>query len=239
MTRSRRGWEGKEWEREATNQEYTSSAGGNIFFPASCSFFKNLFNSKKSLLVISSFNSFNQLSCRVPISNARRSFCSALNVLTHASLSNFFTGVEAVAGLDEIFLVVVPVTFVVDETVLGGPKNEVMEPLALGFFASESVESVALRLSDMMIDGRRNMFRRDSLNDCSRDLRKLMNCGGWEELRSGFAWRRGSRTVIYRGTRNQRARALGIRSTIQGNGLGIEADSTRISLCGMAALYHL
>jgi hypothetical protein len=81
-------------------------------------------------------------------------------------------GVEAVAELEGTFSIVVPVTFVVVETVLGGPKNEVMEPLALGFFASESAASVALRLSDMIVEGRRKMYRRDSLDGRKGSLGK-------------------------------------------------------------------
>ena len=146
-----------------TNQEYTSSAGGNIFFPVSCSFFKNFFNSRKLLLVTSFFNSFSQLSSRVPISKANKSFCSALSVLTQASLSNFIAGA---GGEDVVSSALVAVSLVVLETTFGGPKNEVIEPLALGFLASDRIASVALRFrDDMMLDGQ---WRRRSRRDSSR-----------------------------------------------------------------------
>ena len=49
-----------------------------------------------------------------------------------------------------------PVAFVV-ETALGAPKNEVIDPFALGFLESEVARSPALRLRDMvvLIGGRR------------------------------------------------------------------------------------
>ena len=43
-----------------------------------------------------------------------------------------------------------PVTLVVEETVFGGPKNEVIDPFALGFLASFGGIVEALRLRDMM-----------------------------------------------------------------------------------------
>jgi len=164
-----------------TNHEYTSSAGGNIFCPDSFSFRKNLFNSKKSLLVSSVLNSFSQLSCSVPISRANNSLCSSVKVLAHASLLNLTlaTGAAAGGGEDVILpslgaeelspsvfsLVVVVVTFTaaVVEIAFGAPKNAVIEPLILDFFESESTASTAFRFGGMMMDGRRRRLSRDSL----------------------------------------------------------------------------
>lgn len=73
---------------------------------------------------------------------------------THFSLSNLTGGASTVS-------IVVPVTFVVVETVFGGPKNEVMLPFAFGFLASVRAWDSALRLRDMM--GRRKIIRRDTL----------------------------------------------------------------------------
>src|ERR1039457_1042712 len=101
-----------------TNQEYTSFIGGKIFFPLSISLFKNRFKSKKSLVTISFFNSFNQLSCKVSISNFKRSFCSSVSVLTQASLSNLIAGREAVASVEvepDVPLELVAVTVVFAE----------------------------------------------------------------------------------------------------------------------------
>lgn len=91
----------------------------------------------------SSFNSLNQLSCNVSISNTSKSFCSGVNFSTHFFLSQL----EAGAAMVEV---VAPVTFCVGATVLGGPKKAVIEPLALGFLASVRGRVAALRFSDMM-----------------------------------------------------------------------------------------
>lgn len=167
--------------------EYTSAAGGNIFFPASCSFFRKRFRSRNSLLSTSSFNCASQLSSNDWISNASRSFCSGVSFSTHFSLSNlgpFAAGAEvaalalantgAVAVVGEVLvfgdvslLSVVGEEEMVVETfeapsapALAGPegeeKNEVMEALALGFFAVDVAMSAALRLRGvamMRLDG--------------------------------------------------------------------------------------
>jgi hypothetical protein len=87
-----------------------------------------------------------------------------------------------------MFSVVVPVTLAVVDTVLGGPKNEVMDPLDLGFFASERPDSVALRLRDIIVKGRRKRSRRDSLDDCGFSLWESMDeCGGWCRSSGGDA----------------------------------------------------
>lgn len=85
-------------------------------------------------------------------------------------MSNFDTGVAG-AGEDDTEVVPAPVGFWVVETVLGGPKKDVMLPFALGFLASEpDVGRVeALRFRDMIIrwDGRRKRgAREDSLLGC-------------------------------------------------------------------------
>lgn len=72
----------------------------------------------------------------------------------------------------------VPVTFALVETVFGDPKNEVMDPLALGFLASARAASVALRLRDMIIGRRRKRSRRDSLDDCKKVCREQWEFGG-------------------------------------------------------------
>ena len=75
-------------EREM-NQEYKSSAGGKICLPASLSFFKKRFKSRKSLVRTSSFSTASQLSCNDMISIASRSFCSGVNFSIHFSLLKF------------------------------------------------------------------------------------------------------------------------------------------------------
>jgi len=145
--------------KKGTNQEYTSFIGGKIFLPPSCSRFRNFFSSRNSLLVTSSFNSFSQLSSSVSISNFSNSLCSSVNFFTHASLSNF-----TAAGESRVVSVPVPAAFVLEETVLGWPKNEVIEPSDLGFLESERGSSEALRLRDMVMLERRKRSRRDSLN---------------------------------------------------------------------------
>jgi hypothetical protein len=161
-----RGWE----DGKGANQEYTSSRGGNTFFPESNCPFKNLFNSKNSRLVTSSLNSFNQLSCSVLISSFNNSFCSSVKVLTQASLLNLMAG-KLVLALE----VVEAGTF------LGAPKNEVMELLALGFLAeSERGALLALRFRDMIL-GLRKSMRRDSLGVCGKVFKRDVGRveGGW------------------------------------------------------------
>ena len=84
-------------------------------------------------------------------------------------MSNFDTGVAG-AGEEDTEVVPVPVGFWVVETVLGGPKKDVMLPFALGFLASvpEVGRVEALRFRDMIIrwDGRRKRSARDSLLEC-------------------------------------------------------------------------
>lgn len=75
-----------------TDHEYTSAAGGKIFFPLSCSFFRKRFKSRKSFVTTSSFSWDSQLSSREAISSASRSFCSGVSVSTHFALSNFANG---------------------------------------------------------------------------------------------------------------------------------------------------
>lgn len=62
----------------------------------------------------------------------------------------------------------VPVTFEEDETVVGAPKNEVMEALALGFLAEESRAAPALRLRELDIAkkvlGRLKRIKKDSFD---------------------------------------------------------------------------
>lgn len=82
----------------ATYQEYTSAAGGKIFFPLSCSFLRKRFKSRKSFVTISSFSCDSQLSSREAISSASKSFCSGVSFSTHFPLSNFANGAAASAG---------------------------------------------------------------------------------------------------------------------------------------------
>ena len=158
--------------------EYTSAAGGKIFFPASCSFLRKRFNSKKSLLSKSSFNCANQLSSNDWISKASKSFCSGVSFSTHFALSNLGTGVEAEetvlatgnTGAGVVLVVVDGSSSVAvggeEETVveaweeivltdLTGPegeeKKEVMEALALGFLAVDVAMSAALRFRGVVM----------------------------------------------------------------------------------------
>ena len=75
-----------------THHEYTSAAGGKIFFPLSCSFFRKRFRSRKSFVTISSFNCDSHVSSNDAISNASRSFCSGVSFSTHFPLSNLGKG---------------------------------------------------------------------------------------------------------------------------------------------------
>lgn len=79
-----------------------------------------------------------QLSWRVSISSLRSSRCSSVSLATHFSLSKFVTGA---AAADDV-----PDGLELEEMVFGALKNEVMLPLALGFFASAAARSAALRL---------------------------------------------------------------------------------------------
>lgn len=154
-------------------QEYTSSAGGKIFFCPSCSFLKNLFKSKNSLLSNSSFNTANQLSSSVSISRPKSSLCSVVSFSAHFFLSNFGFGnsassraVATVVSIVFPVLVSVVVLVVVEmvlDTILGGPKKDVMLPLALTFFASVAAASAAFLLRDMAIGRLRKRMKRDTL----------------------------------------------------------------------------
>lgn len=79
-------------------QEYTSAAGGKIFFPLSCSLFRKRFRSRKSLVTTSSFSWDSQLSSSDAISKASRSFCSGVSFSTHFALSNFGMDAADAAG---------------------------------------------------------------------------------------------------------------------------------------------
>lgn len=138
-------------------QEYTSSSGGNIVFPLSFSFFKNLLRSKNSLDSISSFNCDNQLSCRVSISSFSSSFCSSFSFSSHLALSNFGAAIGGSEGLGLVnddkglICVAAPPDLA---SVAGCFKNEVMLAFALGFFTAPAVvaaTSPALRLSGVVI----------------------------------------------------------------------------------------
>ena len=59
----------------------------------------------------------------------------------------------------------------VEETVFGGPKNEVIDPFALGFLASLVGLVVALRLRDMMGIGDKDRYRKWSSVDTLIDVR--------------------------------------------------------------------
>lgn len=124
-------------------QLYTSSEGGKTFFPDVTSDMRKRFRFRKSFEVISSFSTLNQLSCRVSISSFRRDFCSSVRLLIHLSLSKV-VGAGSVGGLEGLVLEV-------EGLVFGGPKNEVIEELALGFFtsAAATAASAALRLRDI------------------------------------------------------------------------------------------
>ena len=95
------------WDDLVTHQEYTSAAGGKIFFPLSCSFFRKRFRSRKSFVTISSFNCDSHVSSKDAISSASRSFCSGVSFSTHFPLSNLGSGAafasaaaEGAAGAD-------------------------------------------------------------------------------------------------------------------------------------------
>lgn len=81
-----------------TYHEYTSAAGGKIFLPLSCSFFRKRFKSRNSFVTISSFNWDSQVSSKEAISSASKSFCSGVSFSTHFALSNLGNGAAASAA---------------------------------------------------------------------------------------------------------------------------------------------
>lgn len=81
----------------------------------------------------------------MPISNANSSFCSAVNVLSHFSLSHLTAEIDSGAESE-----LVPAAIAAGVAGLGDLKKEVMELLALGFLASEEGMSVALRFKDIV-----------------------------------------------------------------------------------------
>jgi len=156
---------------ERAYQEYTSSDGGNTFFPLSTSDFKNLFRFRNSFDVISSFRCASQLSCSVSISSFSSCFCSSLSFAIQASLSNglpvstgpFVGFVEDVAGLffglmwcqrGYSYATLAAAASQMSGISVGEgtycPKKEVIDALDLGFFASSFARSAAFRLSDML-----------------------------------------------------------------------------------------
>lgn len=119
--------------------------------PPSFSFFRNLFKSRNSFETTSSFKTPSQLSCRVSISSLRRSFCSSESLATHTSLSNTTDGTAVEeAGWRTSADTVSPVADTVGFG-LGGAKKEVIDALALGFFAASAARSTALRFRDMVL----------------------------------------------------------------------------------------
>lgn len=132
--------------RFGTYQLYTSSNGGNIFFPESTSFCRKRLRSRNSLLTTSSLRCASQLGSKVSISSFKSFFCSSDKVDTHLSLSNLTGGASEDAalgdddGADEVVVLVV----------FGAPKNEVRLASFLGFLRSdeEAVRTSALRLSE-------------------------------------------------------------------------------------------
>lgn len=192
-----------------THHEYTSCAGGKIFLPASCSRFKKRLSSRKLGLVTSSRSSLSQLSCRVPISKARRSRCSSVSPLTHFSLSHFTAA--GGGGDEETPVLPAVVGFAVDgeeETGFGAPKNEVMLALTLGFLGSLVGRAAALRFRDMV----RVRWRRwrDSLMVQGRDLRMkiwVWRLGRRDKFSASF---KHDRVNWFKGTRCQRVRAKGV-----------------------------
>ena len=87
-----------------------------------------------------------------------------MSLATQASLSNFGAGGAAAREV---------VTEV--EAAFGAPKNEVMELLALGFFASAAARSTALRLSEA-IAGLRKARKEDRLGSVYWLLLKIAEC---------------------------------------------------------------
>jgi len=169
------------------DQEYTSSAGGKIFFPEARSDFRKRLRERNSGVTSSSFRWASQDSWRVAISRVKSSFCSGVSLATQAFLSKVLTMgavlvvdlvVEVGSGGEESGGLVVPFVAVVDRgldggkeevVVLGGPKKDVREAWALGFLGSDGDEegrsaAFRLRVEAMMGVGRR---RRRSLRECS------------------------------------------------------------------------
>lgn len=113
------------------DHEYTSSIGGNTFFPPSVSFFRNLFRLRNSDVVTSSLRWASQDSCKVSISSFSSSFCSSESLATHATLSNF--GAAVVPS----FPSPVPPAFLLPRAGLGWPKNDVMLRVSRSVFGKE------------------------------------------------------------------------------------------------------
>ena len=155
-----------------TYHEYTSAAGGKIFFPASFSLFRKRFRSRKSLLTTSSFSCASQLSSSDAISSASRSFCSAVSFSTHLALSNLGAGsataaaavavkTDAVVGVDVCDASSTSVAGDEDGTVVvgagfaavldGEEKKDVMLAFTFGFLAVEAARSPALRLRGVVM----------------------------------------------------------------------------------------
>lgn len=138
-----------------TYHEYTSAAGGKIFFPLSCSFFRKRFKSRNSFVTISSFNWDSQVSSNEVISSASKSFCSGVSFSTHFALSNLGNGAAASAGggaaaadvkMDAVVAVVDAVDFCEESlrTVAGGEEGTVEGAIdtaaAAGFAVLEGEE---------------------------------------------------------------------------------------------------
>ena len=138
-----------------TYHEYTSAAGGKIFFPLSCSFFRKRFKSRNSFVTISSFNWDSQVSSNEVISSASKSFCSGVSFSTHFALSNLGNGAAASAGvgaaaadvkMDAVVAVVDAVDFCEESsrTVVGGEEGTVEGAIdtaaAAGFAVLEGEE---------------------------------------------------------------------------------------------------
>lgn len=136
-----------------TYHEYTSAAGGKIFLPLSCSFFRKRFKSRNSFVTISSFNWDSQVSSKEAISSASKSFCSGVSFSTHFALSNLGNGAAASAagggGAAAADVKMAAVADAVDfceessRTVAGGEEGTVEEAVntaAAGFVVLEGEE---------------------------------------------------------------------------------------------------
>ena len=83
------------------------------------------------------------------ISRASSSFCSVDSFASQASLSNL-GGSAMGAGAEDVGAAGEEDGAPFGDD-FGWPKKDVMEPLALGFFAASAARSAALRLSDMFV----------------------------------------------------------------------------------------
>lgn len=187
-----------------TDQLYTSSLGGNHFFPALVSRSRKRFSSRNSFVTISSLRSASQDSCSVSISSLSRSRCSGVSDEIHFCLSNLEGAGSGAAVEDDA-----PLPLFAAAVTLGAPKKDVMLPwTCLAFLGSDPGWVPALRLrADMVktaargrrLERRRRPAKRRNEGSRRRDERKsgelemegmvttaALNESKWEILNDGI-----------------------------------------------------